>query len=95
MNVNNKLNNYQNIIRADSENFFNGGGKGLQTLISRTQKLFAANYFLTTRPNLPPPPHPALLAVTQIFHYQQNQQMSVELICDPVMDGEKPPFATE
>ena len=42
-----------------------------------------------------PPPHPALLAVTQIFHYQQNQQMSVELICDPVMDGEKPPFATE
>ena len=56
MNVNNKLNNYQNIIRADSENFFNGGGKGLQTLISRTQKLFAANYFLTTRPNLPPPP---------------------------------------
>ena len=94
MNVNNKLNNYQNIIRADSENFFNGGGKGLQTLISRTQKLFAANYFLTTRPNLPPL-HPALLAVTQIFHYQQNQQMSVELICDPVMDGEKPPFATE
>ena len=46
---------YQNIIRADSENFFNGGGKGLQTLISRTQKLFAANYFLTTPPNPPPP----------------------------------------
>ena len=96
MNVSNKLNNSmylcQNIIRADSENFFQWRGKGLQTLISRTQKLFAANYFLTTPPKLPPP---ALLAVTQIFHYQQNQQMSVELICDPVMDGEKPPFATE
>lgn len=85
---------YQNIIRADSENFFQWRGKGLQTLILRTQKLYAANYFLTTPLN-PPPPHPALLAVTQIFHYQQNQQMSVELICDPVMDGEKPPFATE
>lgn len=73
MNVNNKLNNSmylcQNIIRADSENFFNGGGKGLQTLISRTQKLFAANYFLTIPPKLPPP---ALLAVTQIFHYEKK-----------------------
>ena len=60
MNVNNKLNNSmylcQNIIRADSENFFQWRGKGLQTLISRTHKLFAANYFLTTPPNLPPPP---------------------------------------
>lgn len=45
----------QNIIRADSENFFQWRGKGLQTLILRTQKLYAANYFLTTRPNLPPP----------------------------------------
>ena len=98
MNVSNKLNNSmylcQNIIRADSENFFQWRGKGLQTLILRTQKLYAANYFLTTRPNLPPP-HPALLAVTQIFHYQKNQQMSVELICDPVKDGENSLFATE
>ena len=92
--LNNSMYLCQNIIRADSENLFQWRGKGLQTLISRTQKLFAANYFLTTPPNLPPP-HPALLAVTQIFHYQQNQQMSVELICDPVMDGENPPFATE
>lgn len=84
----------QNIIRADSENFFQWRGKGLQTLILRTQKLYAANYFLTTHPNLPPP-HPALLAVTQIFHYQKNQQMSVELICDPVKDGENSLFATE
>ena len=67
----------------------------MQTLILRTQKLYAANYFLTTRPNLPPPPHLALLAVTQIFHYQKNQQMSVELICDPVKDGENSLFATE
>ena len=62
MNVSNKLNNSmylcQNIIRADSENFFQWRGKGLQTLILRTQKLYAANYFLTTRPNLPPPPPP-------------------------------------
>ena len=65
----------------------------MQTLISRTQKLFAANYFLTTPPNRPP--HPALLAVTQIFHHEQNQQMSVEVICDPVMDGENSLFATE
>ena len=85
---------YQNIMRADSENFFNGGGKGLQTLISRTQKLFAANYFLTIPPN-PPPPPTLLYLQLQIFHYEQNQQMSVELICDPVMDGEKPLFATE
>ena len=92
--LNNSMYLCQNIIRADSENLFQWRGKGLQTLISRTQKLFAANYFLTTPPNLPPP-HPALLAVTQIFHYQQNQQMSVELICDPVMDGENPLFATE
>ena len=101
MNVNNKLNNSmylcQNIIRADSENFFQWRWKGLQTLISRTQKLFAANYFLTTPPKLPPlnSPPPALLAVTQIFHYEKNQQMSVELICDPVKDGENPLFATE
>ena len=66
----------------------------MQTLISRTQKLFAANYFLTIPPNCPPP-YPALLAVTQIFHYEQNQQMSVEVIFDPVLDGENPPFATE
>ena len=94
MNVNIKLNNYQNIIRADSENSFNGGGKGLQTLISRTQKLLQQ---ITSWPPVltSPPPHPALLAVTQIFHYEQNQQMSVELICDPVLDGENPPFATE
>ena len=60
MNVNNKLNNSmylcQNIIRADSENFFQWRWKGLQTLISRTQKLFAANYCLTIPPKLPPPP---------------------------------------
>ena len=99
MNVSNKLNNSmylcQNIIRADSENFFQWRGKGLQTLISRTQKLLAANYFLTIPPKLPPPPHPALLAVTQIFHYEKNQQMSVELICDPVKDGKNSLFATE
>ena len=70
-------------------------GEGIANFDLKKTKAFAANYFLTTPPNLPPPPHPALLAVTQIFHYQRNQQMSVELICDPVMDGEKPPFATE
>ena len=54
--LNNSMYLCQNIIRADSENLFQWRGKGLQTLISRTQKLFAANYFLTTPPNLPPPP---------------------------------------
>ena len=96
MNVNIKQNNYQNIIRADSENFFNGGGRGCK-LWSQEHKSFLLQITswppILTSPS--PPPHPALLAVTQIFHYQQNQQMSVELICDPVMDGEKPPFATE
>ena len=68
-------------------------GEGVANFdLIRTQKLFAANYFLTIPPNLP---HPAFLAVTQIFHYQQNQQMSVELICDPVKDGENSLFATE
>ena len=70
-------------------------GEGVANFdLIRTQKLFATNYFLTIPPKLPPP-HPAFLAVTQIFHYQQNQQMSVELICDPVKDGENSLFATE
>ena len=70
------------------------GGRGCK-LWSQEHKSFLQQ--ITSWPPLltSPPPHPALLAVTQIFHYQQNQQMSVELICDPVMDGEKPPFATE
>ena len=62
---------YQNIIRADSENFFQWRGKGLQTLISRTQKLFAANYFLTIPPKLPPPtlPPPPTLLYLQLHKY--------------------------
>ena len=94
MNVNNKLNNSmylcQNIIRADSEIFFNGGGRGCK-LWSQEHKSFLQQ--ITSWPSLlTPPPLPCL---TQIFHYEQNQQMSVELICDPVKDGKNSLFATE
>ena len=58
--VNNKLNNsmylYQNIIRADSENFFNGGGRGCK-LWSQEHKSFLQQ--ITSWPpllNSPPPP---------------------------------------
>lgn len=71
-------------------------GEGVANFDLKNTKAFCSK-LLPDHPSQPPPPptHPALLAVTQIFHHEQNQQMSVELICDPVMDGEKPPFATE
>ena len=75
--------------------FLMEGGRGCK-LWSQEHKSFLQQ--ITSWPpllNSPPPHHPALLAVTQIFHHEQNQQMSVELICDPVLDGENPPFATE
>ena len=69
------------------------GGRGCK-LWSQEHKSFLQQ--ITAWPSLLNfPPHPALLAVTKIFHHEQNQQMSVELICDPVMDGENSLFATE